>query len=649
MNPRVGSPEEIRNENNASPPPRRSLNQTVTTVLFAWLLTAIVVTPAAGQQTPAVRCDGTDNTSSSFIDCDDRDALIAIYNGLVTPASVWDDTTSPNNVRQPFNSIGKSTSNWIRFDETTGRVVEIKHLSKYGGTGRPYLEQVLPAEIGLLTELTSLTIGSQYGLYSGPLPVEIGLLTKLTSLTASSSFAELIGPIPAEIGDLSSLEVLKLTNGRLTGPIPPEIGQLTNLEELDLRYNKLTGPIPAEIGNLTGLTKLELRDNYMSGPLPPEIGNLTGLGELDLSFMGLTGPIPPEIGNLTGLGELDLSYNRLTGQVPPELGQLTNLKNTWAALNLSYNQLSGALPVELAEILTRPTLARGTGNLVSVYGNEIRRASYTLEVRSRWNHKTDAFEERLERVYGEVKRLCRPRELGNIVTGTSVYCQITDYSEPAPRKPNKPLRPSLPVLAPGDQQLTVSWGEAYNGGSPITAYDVQYKLKTATAWTTVTRTNPTATTQPISGLTNNTAYQVRVRATNAQGNSPWSDTAEAKPSDVTVTAYQMDAPLLTPASQRITLSWSTPAGITPTGYEIRYRQAGTPTWTSHPHTGTGTSNTITNNITNNTTYQIQLRTTTASTTTPWSATAVGVFGASTTLCTDTNGIPIACVQSAGCT
>ena len=636
-------------------------------------MAAAVLTPVAAQTPPVKRCGDTDSTKTSFIDCDDRDALIAIYNGL--SATEWDDTTSPTSILQPFSGIGKTTGSYIRFDENTGRVVEINSLYKYGDW-KSNSERVLAPEIGDLTELEKLNLDfyyqhSVYGWLARvsyvELPAEIGRLSELTSLTNTySSSNNMGGRLPPELGQLTNLEVLDLSGNRLWGPIPPELGNLTKLTRLELTTNRLTGPIPPELGNLTRLTKLELTGNLLSGPIPPELGNLTGLKILDLYGLGLTGSIPPELGNLTGLETLDLTNTHVTGFVPPELSNLTNLKHidhlysarlhgryggkwTYGGIRLEGTDLYGPLPMELARLKERHDYTNADAYLIKA--RSTRNVLYPAEYDLTGNNKD----------YAGVKRLCAPRPLYKLIdsaynTGNGRYerlptCEATELElKPGtPRVPGRPLRPSMPVLAPNDQQLTVSWGEAYNGGSPITAYGVQYKLKTATTWTTITRTNATTTTQTITGLTNNTAYQVRVNATNAQGDSPWSDVAEAKPSDVTVTAYQMDAPLLTPASQRITLTWSAPAGITPTGYEIRYKEAGTPTWTSHPHTGTGTSNTITNNITNNTTYQIQLRTTTATTTTPWSATAVGIFGASSTLCTDTNGIPIACIQSAGCT
>ncbi len=86
-------------------------------------------------------------------------------------------------------------------------------------------------------------------------------------------------------------------------------------------------------------------------------------------------------------------------------------------------------------------------------------------------------------------------------------------------------RPAAPVvtLTPGDEQITASWPAPADGGSAITGYTVEYKLATDadTAYQEVTRTEgDTARTDTITGLTNDTTYTVRVRATNAAGDSP---------------------------------------------------------------------------------------------------------------------------------
>ena len=87
--------------------------------------------------------------------------------------------------------------------------------------------------------------------------------------------------------------------------------------------------------------------------------------------------------------------------------------------------------------------------------------------------------------------------------------------------------------APGHTRLDLSWtAPAATGGSPITGYDVHYTSSTtvdddaapdpggsASGW--FDTNHGTATTRAITGLTNDRAYRVRVRAVNAAGDGPW--------------------------------------------------------------------------------------------------------------------------------
>jgi len=139
---------------------------------------------------------------------------------------------------------------------------------------------------------------------------------------------------------ISKIKKLFLDNLGLIS-IPPEIGGLKNLEMLGLSENKLTR-LPEEIGNLTDLDFLYLSKNQLTS-LPKSVGNLTRLKRLDLSRNQLTS-LPEEIGNLTDLEVLDLSGNQLTS-LPEEIGNLTNLK----ILDLTGNQLT-SFPESIMDI-----------------------------------------------------------------------------------------------------------------------------------------------------------------------------------------------------------------------------------------------------------------------------------------------------------
>ena len=100
--------------------------------------------------------------------------------------------------------------------------------------------------------------------------------------------------------------------------------------------------------------------------------------------------------------------------------------------------------------------------------------------------------------------------------------------------PNRPAAPS-PTAAPGDGQLTVKWFPPADGGSPITGYRVDYKTGSE-PFAAVSRADAAATSETIEGLANGTAYTVRVIASNAAGDGPWSEEMAATPQAADTTA-----------------------------------------------------------------------------------------------------------------
>ena len=220
---------------------------------------------------------------------------------------------------------------------------------------------------------------------------------------------------------------------------------------------------------------------------------------------------------------------------------------------------------------------------------------------------------------------------------------------PAAQKPSKPATPSLTVY---NASLVVSWTAPAANGSAISDYDVQYRACTATdndvtdlacdgttntwgTWTSHTHTG-TGITATITGLTNGTAYQVQVQATNSVGDSPWSDPAKATP---VARPSKPTAPTLTADKASLAVSWTAPTnnGSAITDYDVEYRactlaadlscsNSSTATWeslwTSHAHSGTDTAATITG-LTNGTAYQVQVRATNGVGSSDWSQAARG--------------------------
>ena len=99
----------------------------------------------------------------------------------------------------------------------------------------------------------------------------------------------------------------------------------------------------------------------------------------------------------------------------------------------------------------------------------------------------------------------------------TITVTVTDVGGEAPGKPAAPN-----VSASSVTSLTVTWSAPANAGPAITDYDVQYREGTSGNWSDGNHTG-TATTATLSGLSENTSYQVQVRATNDEGTGSWSD------------------------------------------------------------------------------------------------------------------------------
>ena len=239
------------------------------------------------------------------------------------------------------------------------------------------LSGAIPAQLGN-QHLTRLDLSRNQ--LAGPIPEELGRrLASLRQLDLSNNL--LHGSIPQQLssfatlagcetigqtvlnqgnldgwrpysGNLDNLEVLDLSDNRLSGAIPPMLCSLANLQVLDLDHNRLRGTIPVELGRLTELRALRLNgqspfNNYIfSGHEEEErLANCT-----DDCY--LHGAIPSQLGQLAKnkLEVLDLSDNRLSEQIPPELGGLLTVRSRLTTLDLSKNQLAEAIPVELGRL-----------------------------------------------------------------------------------------------------------------------------------------------------------------------------------------------------------------------------------------------------------------------------------------------------------
>ena len=182
-----------------------------------------------------------------------------------------------------------------------------------------------------------------------------------------------------------------------------------------------------------------------------------------------------------------------------------------------------------------------------------------------------------------------------------------------------PDAPSAPTLTVGETWIEATWTAPADNDSAITGYDVHYR-ETGGNWTDANHSG-TATTMRITGLTADTAYQVRVRASNAEGEGDWSPAASARTDAAAEAPDAPAAPSLTVGETWIEASWTAPAdnGSAITDYDVHYRETGG-NWQDANHTGTGTTKRITG-LTADTAYQVRVRASNAEGTGDWSAAA----------------------------
>ena len=147
------------------------------------------------------------------------------------------------------------------------------------------------------------------------------------------------------------------------------------------------------------------------------------------------------------------------------------------------------------------------------------------------------------------------------------------------------------------------------GGAAISNHVVERRTGSTGTWTTVTHSTAiTSTNYTVTGLTNGTAYNFRVKATNESGAGAMSNVANATPA-----ATAPGAPTglgATASNEQITLSWSAPSstgGAAISNHVVERRTGSTGTWSTVTHSAaiTGTNYTVTG-LTNGTTYSFRV-------------------------------------------
>ncbi|XP_058208249.1 receptor-like protein EIX1 [Rhododendron vialii] len=222
----------------------------------------------------------------------------------------------------------------------------------------------IPPQLGNVTTMCYLDLGSNYGLLCGNLQwlSRLFLLQHLgmsrVNLSKALDWLEVTSNLPSLVElhlsdceleyvslsstnkiNFTSLDILDLSFNHHLGPsVPGWILNLNHLVYLDLSMCLFYGPIPSRLQNMTSLRVLDWSLNHFNSTIPNWLYSSSHLQSLSLCENDLLhGAVSIAIGNLTSLVSLDLSLNQLQGSIPTSLGKLCKLKT----IDLSDNEFSG--------------------------------------------------------------------------------------------------------------------------------------------------------------------------------------------------------------------------------------------------------------------------------------------------------------------
>ncbi len=139
-----------------------------------------------------------------------------------------------------------------------------------------------------------------------------------------------------------------------------------------------------------------------------------------------------------------------------------------------------------------------------------------------------------------------------------------------------PGRPVALEASPGDSVVLLTWTKPLlDGNTPITNYQVEYKVSAGDEWVPFDHPASAATAITVNGLTNGTEYDFRVMAVNAAGVSapPLTDVSQT-PATV---PDPVESLLEADANASVTLAWTAPAfdgGAPITDYLVQYLPEG---------------------------------------------------------------------------
>ena len=270
---------------------------------------------------------------------------------------------------------------------------------------------------------------------------------------------------------------IALNGGTIAGTDNAAAAVLTHAAQSNLAAHKVDGrttPVtPATVTVAVTSTPTSLADTY-------------GFGETIVITVTASEAVEVE-----GDPEFEFSMNNPGESSNPKLATYDRTRSTAMAMAFAYTVLAGD------EDSDGIWIGSGSSTFVLDVNDRIRTASQQIDI---------------DRSHPEKGTLA-----GHKVDG----------SLGAPTVPPDPTAPTL-VLATATT-LTIEWTHPGDGGSPLTRNFIEYRVEGTTDWTNWYRgETPTPVTRTvITNLAAETAYDVRVHATNAIGNSQWVQSATA--------------------------------------------------------------------------------------------------------------------------
>lgn len=155
--------------------------------------------------------------------------------------------------------------------------------------------------------------------------------------------------------------------------------------------------------------------------------------------------------------------------------------------------------------------------------------------------------------------------------------------------------------------VALSW-VAPSSGNAATDYTVEYKLSSGSTWTTLADGVSVTPTATVTGLTNSTSYDFRVKASNAGGTGVASSVFTISTTAAVTAPNQVTGLTGTAASNSVALAWSAPGngGSAITDYIVEYKLSSGGTWANFADgVSTGTTATVTG-LTASTSYDFRV-------------------------------------------